>query len=181
MKKRITNGGLNVSKEVKRERVYHKNKSLPRNYYNYFDICTMEGIETTRAKNAVAEKKVEGIKYLEELKPIEHLFEVFEKPRKGGIVNQYGIKRKHYDYWKRTGKVPKISPGRTKIWRDGTYTNINIPIKNELYNKFKRMVDRANDVSAVKVTYREMIYIAMEEAIQRRPEFGGGCDNGKGG
>jgi len=58
----------NVSKEVKRERVYHKNKSLPRNYYNYFDICTMEGIETTRAKNAVAEKKVEGIKYFRRTK-----------------------------------------------------------------------------------------------------------------
>lgn len=164
---------------MKRERVYHKNKSLPRNYYNYFDICTMEGIEATRAKNAVAEKKVEGIKYLEELKPIEHLFEVFEKPRKGEMRNQYGIKRKHYDYWKRTGKVPKISPGRPKIWKDDTYTNINIPIKNELYDRFKRMVDRANDVSAVKITYREMIYIAIEEAIQRRPEFAGGGDNGK--
>ena len=65
-----------------RPRKYHKNRRLPKNFYNYFDICTMEGIEKNRAKNAVNEKKVEGIKDLEELKPIEHLFEVFEKPRK---------------------------------------------------------------------------------------------------
>lgn len=164
---------------MKRERVYHKNKSLPSNYYNYFDICTMEGIETIRAKSTVSTKKVEGIKYLEELKPIEHLFEVFEKPRKGGIVNSYGIKRKHYDYWKRTGKVPKISPGRPKRWKDDAYTNLNIPIKKELYDRFKRMVDNANAVSAIKITYRDMIYVAMEEAIQRRPEFAGGGDNDK--
>ncbi|MFY9174122.1 MAG: hypothetical protein WAO24_02075, partial [Peptococcia bacterium] len=69
-----------MSKEVKRERVYHKNKSLPRNYYNYFDICTMEGVENAKAKNMIAKYKVDGIKYIKELKPIEHLFEVFEKP-----------------------------------------------------------------------------------------------------
>jgi hypothetical protein len=168
-----------VKNEVKRERVYHKNKSLPSNYYNYFDICTMEGIETARAKNAVAEKKVEGVRYIKELKPIEHLFEVFEKPRKGEIRNQYGIRRSHYDYWKRTGKVPKISPGRPKRWEDDTYTNLNIPIKNELYDRFKRMVDNANAVSAVKITYRDMIYVAMEECMQRRPQFVGGGDDDK--
>ena len=169
-----------MSKEVKRERVYYKNKSLPSNYYNYFDICTMEGIDKTRAKNAIKMLGVEGIKNVEQLKPIEHLFEVFEKPRKGEMRNQYGIRRTHYDYWKRTGKVPKISPGRPKIWKnDPTYTNINIPIKKDLYDRFRRMVDNANNVSAVKISYRDMIYIAMEEAIQRRPEFTGGGDNDK--
>jgi len=169
-----------VSKEVKRERVYYKNKSLPSNYYNYFDICTMEGIDKTRAKNAIKMLGVEGIKNVEQLKPIEHLFEVFEKPRKGEMRNQYGIRRTHYDYWKRTGKVPKISPGRPKIWKnDPTYTNINIPIKKDLYDRFRRMVDNANNVSAVKISYRDMIYISMEEAIQRRPEFAGGGDNDK--
>ena len=38
-------------------------------------LCKMEGIETNRAKKCRCEKGVEGIKYLEEFKPIEHLFE----------------------------------------------------------------------------------------------------------
>lgn len=169
----------NQADDVKRERIYHKNKSLPSNYYNYFDICVMEGVDNVRAKNAIKILGVEGIKNVEQLKPIEHLFEVFEKARKGEIRNQYGIKRKHYDYWKETGKVPKISTGRPKRWKDDTYTNINIPIKKDLYDRFKRMVDNANDVSAVKITYRDMIYVAMEECMQRRPQFAGGGDDGK--
>jgi len=124
-------------------------------------------------------RKLRALNTLEELKPIEHLFEVFEKPRKGGIVINTASSVNITITGKGRGKVPKISPGRPKIWKDDTYTNINIPIKNELYDRFKRMVDRANDVSAVKITYREMIYIAIEEAIQRRPEFAGGGDNGK--
>lgn len=160
-----------MSGKVKRERKYHKNRSLPSNFYNYFDVCTMEGIEKERAKRAIRVDYAEGIKRLKELRPIEHLFEVFESFRKGESRNQYGIRRKYYDHWKEKGEVHGISPGRSKIWRKGTYTNVNIPVKNELYDRFKRMVDRANDVSHIKISYREMIWIAMEEAIQRRPEF----------
>lgn len=154
-----------------RPRKIHR-KRLPKNYYNYFDICKMEGIESTKAKNAVSEKKVEGIKYLEELKPIEHLFEQFERPRKGGMVNQYGILRRHYDYWKDTGEVPKISPGRPPRWKDNpNVVNINIPFPKDLYEEFKGVVDRANEMSIVKVTYRDMFAVAIQEFIQRRPNL----------
>lgn len=132
----------------------------------------MEGIESSRAKNAVSEKKVEGIKYLEELKPIEHLFEQFEKPVKNGMVNSYGILRKHYDYWKRTGDAPKISTGRPPRWKDNpNVVNINIPFPKDLYEEFKSVVDKANDMSMVKVAYRDMIYVAVKEFIDRRPNL----------
>jgi len=132
----------------------------------------MEGIDPNKAKNAVSEKKVEGIKYLKELQPIEHLFEQFEKPIKNGMVNSYGIRRKHYDYWKRTGEVPKISPGRPPKWKGNpNVVNINIPFPKDLYEEFKGVVDNANDMSVVKVTYRDMIYVAVQEFIQRRPQF----------
>ena len=39
------------------KRKIHRNQKLPKNYYNYFDVCTMEGIPKERAKNAIGIKK----------------------------------------------------------------------------------------------------------------------------
>lgn len=156
--------------KMERPRKIHK-KRLPKNYYNYFDICKMEGIPDTRAKNAVSEKKVEGIKYLEELKPIEHLFEQFERPIKGSMVNQYGIRRDYYDKWKSTGEVPTPPPGRPKIER-GNVVNVNIRnFPKNLYEDFKTIVDNANAMSVMKVGYHDMIAVAVKEFVDRRPNF----------
>jgi|GEM_PF-1820425 len=155
--------------QQKRKRKYHE-KPLPKNFYNYFDICKMEGIESTKAKNAISRSiKIEGIKHLNELAPIEHLFEVFEKPLRGGMVNQYGIKRTHYDYFKRTGEAPLISPGRPKKFKDKSqFTNINIELPKKIYDEFKDVVDNANSMSAIRVYYPDMIAVAIKEFTDRR-------------
>lgn len=151
-----------------RPRKYHKNRRLPKNFYNYFDICTMEGIESTRAKNAVKIKKVEGIKSIKELKPIEHLFEVFEKPVKNGIVNSYGILRRYYDDWKTTGEVPKPPPGRPP--KEGyVWFKVNIP--EHIRDEFQAVVNNANAISAVHVTYSDMAAVALKEFCDRRYQF----------
>jgi len=151
-----------------RPRKYFKNKKLPKNYYNYFDICTMEGIDKTRAKNAVKSKGVEGIKNLPELQPIEHLFVVFEKPIKGRIVNSYGILRRYYDEWKATGEVPTPPPGRPK--KDG-YVWMKVRIPEKIKDEFQTLVDNANAISAVHVTYSDMAAVALKEFCERRPQF----------
>lgn len=152
-----------------RPRKYHKNMKLPDDYYNYFDLCKMEGIPETRAKNAVAKLGVEGIKNLEEFKPIEHLFEVFEKPIKGRIVNTYGIKRKYYKKWKREGIVPKRPTGRPPLAGDEVEIRYRIP--KHIKEEFMTIVDNANRISAVKVTYKDMIAVAIQEWIDRRPHL----------
>lgn len=149
-------------------RKYHKNRRLPKNFYNYFDVCTMEGIPKTRAKNAVAKLGVEGIKNLPELAPIEHLFEVFEKPIKGRIVNSYGILRRYYDEWKVTGKVPTPPPGRPP--KEG-YVWFKVRIPEKIKKDFQTVVDNANAISAVHVTYSDMAAVAFKEFVERRPEF----------
>lgn len=151
---------------MQRKRKYHKNMKLPDDYYNYFDLCKMEGIETNRAKNAVKEKGVEGIKYLEEFKPIEHLFEVFEKPIKGKIVNSYGIKRRYYKKWSREGIVIKQPTGRPPL--AGEEVEIRYKVPKHLKDEFTSIVDNANRISAVKVTYKDMIAVAIQEFNQRR-------------
>lgn len=149
-----------------RPRKYHKNMKLPDDYYNYFDLCKMEGIPETRAKNAVAKLGVEGIKNLEEFKPIEHLFEVFEKPIKGRIVNTYGIKRKYYKKWKREGIVPKRPTGRPPLAGDEAEIRYRVP--KHIKDEFMQIVDNANRISAVKVTYKDMIAVAIQEFCDRR-------------
>ena len=154
---------------MQRKRKYHKNMKLPDDYYNYFDLCKMEGIETNRAKNAVKEKGVEGIKYLEEFKPIEHLFEVFEKPIKGKIVNSYGIKRRYYKKWSREGIVIKQPTGRPPL--AGEDVEIRYKVPKHIKDEFMTIVDNANRISAVKVTYKDMIAVAIQEFCQRRPQL----------
>lgn len=142
--------------------------AIPKNYYNFFDICKLEGIPTGTAKRAIGEGGLEGIASIEKLKPIAHLFREFEK----GLRKQYGILHRHYDYWKRTGEVPKVSPGRPPKWKGNpNYININIPFPKDLYEEFKQIVDKANSMSVIKYTYRDMIYLAVREFIDRRPQL----------
>lgn len=151
-----------------RPRKYFKNQRLRKDYYNYFDICTLEGIERNRARRAISEKGVEGIKYLKELEPIEHLFVVFEKPIKGKIVNSYGILRRYYDDWKSTGEVPSPPPGRPK--KKG-YVDVKYNIPLDLREEFNAVVDNANSMSVVHVTYSDMAAVAIREWIDRRPNL----------
>ncbi len=146
---------------------------LPKNYYNYFDICKAEGVNPNTAKSAIGESGLEGIKSIAALKPIAHLFREFPK----GMRKQYGILRRHYDYWKRFGEAPKVSPGRPAKWT-GKEKNINIPAP-PFYDKFKAGVAKANTMATQQVTVRQIIYIAMKEYMDRRPALFGVDENAK--
>jgi len=139
--------------------------AIPRNYYNYFDVCKMEGIPDGTAKRATA-KGLEGIASVEALKPIGHLFKPFEKFVKGGKRNQYGILRNHYDYWKKHGHAPKLSPGRPPKYKDAA--ELRIQLDKNVYEEFKSIVDKANSMSSIKISYRDMIAVAIREFNDRR-------------
>lgn len=144
---------------------------VPKNYYNFFDVCKMEGIPEGTAKSAV-NRGLDGIASMEPLKPIGHLFRQFEKPTRGGMRKQYGILRRHYDFWKQTGEAPKVSPGRPPKWKGNpNYVNINIPCPTAIYEEFKAVVNGANAQSLVKVSYRDMVPVALKEFCDRRPQF----------
>lgn len=169
-----SNGALmkNLKKELrkltegkKRKRIYYKNQRLRKDFYNYFDICRMEGIPESRAKNAVCEKGVEGIKNLPELEPIEHLFGVFERAIKGRMLNTYGIKRSYYDEWKLTEEVPQPPQGQP-IRPNQAYLKVTIPkiLKDEL----TRVIEKSNSISMTKVTQSDVVVVAIREYIDRR-------------
>lgn len=75
-------------------------KKLPKNYYNYFDVCKWEGILTGTAKGAL-EKGLDGIAGIEQLKEIGHQFKIFPKYENGNLRNQYGILKTNYDFYKK--------------------------------------------------------------------------------
>ena len=149
------------------KRKYNKRK-IDGRYYNYFDICKLEGIEQNRAVHALEKHRVEGIKNLPELEPIEHLFEVFEKPVKGRMINSYGILRRYYDKWKQTGEVPKLPTGRPI--KEG-YVWLKSSIPETLKKEFQSVVDKANSMSVVHVTYSDMVAVALREWIDRHDIF----------
>lgn len=154
--------------EAKRKRKYNHNRRLPKDYYNYFDLCKMEGIPENKAKNTVSKLGVEGIKSLDEFKPIESLFEVFEKPVKGRMLNSYGIRRRYYDEFKVTGECPKINKGRPKI---KGISEMKVFIPTTLKEEVVRVRDKSNSMSYQKITLSDMTAVALAEYLERRPEF----------
>lgn len=150
-------------------KIYNK---MPKNYYNYFDICKWENIPTGTAKRAIGGNGLEGIKSVEVLKPIAHQFKVFPKYENGNLRNQYGILKTNYDFYVKNGRARKQSPGRPPKWKDNpNVVNINIPFPKDLYEEFKGVVDNANEMSVVKVTYRDMFAVAIKEFVDRRPNL----------
>lgn len=151
------------------KKIYNK---MPNNYYNYFDICKWEGINSNTAKSAIGANGLEGITSLDKLKPIAHQFKCFPKYENGNLRNQYGILQSNYDYYKKNGNVRKQSPGRPPKWKDNpNVVNINIPFPKDLYEQFQGVIDKANDMSIVKTTYRDMIAVAIKEFCDRRPNL----------
>jgi hypothetical protein len=139
--------------------------TVPKTFYSLQAVGRMLKIPSDTIKDAYRGKELNSI---QAITPIAHLFTKFEE----GEEFSYAILKKHFGRWQETGKVPKISSGRPPKWKtDSTYTNLNIPIKKDLYDKFKRMVDKANAVSSIKISYRDMIFVAMQEAIDRRPSL----------
>lgn len=138
---------------------------LPKNYYNFFAICKLEEITEGSAKRAVGGGGLKGISGITKLKPIAHLFREFRH----GERKQYGILKSHYDKWKQTGEVPKVSPGRPKKW-DKDATNIRI-IAPPFYDQFKKGVARCNENSVQQITIQEFIWICMKEGMDRRPDI----------
>lgn len=133
-------------------------------YYNFFDICKMENIPEGTAKGAIGQG-VNGISKIAKLKPIAHLFRIFPN----GKRKQYGINKKHYDRWKETGEVPKVSPGRPKVYKEKP-KDYRIPAP-PFHLVFEAGLERINEGRIRKITKKEFIWLALKEAMERRPQY----------
>jgi hypothetical protein len=138
---------------------------LPKNYYNYFTICKLEEITTGSAKRAIGGGGLEGIHGIVKLKPIAHLFREFPN----GQRKQYGILKRYYDYWKEHGEPPKVSPGRPKEYEGKTkdYRITAPPFDPILDAGLKKL----NQGRLKRITKKEFIWLALKEAMERRPQF----------
>jgi hypothetical protein len=137
---------------------------VPKTFYSLHSVGRLLKIPKSTIDGAFAD----GIDSIQALKPLAHLFHRFEE----GEEVSYGILKSHFDKWQRTGIVPKVSSGRPPRWRNNPdYDNINIPVPKKLYDEFKKIVDNGNVISVVKYSYRDMIYVAMQEFVQRRPNL----------
>lgn len=136
----------------------------PKPFYSLQAVARMMGIP----KNTINEAFYRGIDTIQAIKPIAHLFHRFEE----GDEFTYAILKKHFDKWRETGKVPKVSTGRPPRWKNNEdYCQIRFECKKETYELFKAIVDKANSMSAVKVGYRDMIRVAIDEFNERRKQI----------
>lgn len=138
----------------------------PKTFYTLFSVARMMGIPQGTIKSAIG--KGEGIESLEALKPIAHLFHRFEE----GDEISYAIMKKYFDKWRKTGQVPKVSTGRPPRWKNNDdFCQIRFECRKDSYALFKAIVDKANSMSQIKVGYRDMLRIAVDEFNDRRKQI----------
>lgn len=139
--------------------------TVPKTFYSLQAVGRILKIPSDTIKDAYRGKELPSI---QAIAPVAHLFRKFEEA--DGF--SYAILKSHFDKWQRTGKAPKVSSGRPPKWKDNpAMVNINIPIDKRLYEEFKALIDKANSMSTVKYSYRDMIATAMHEFIDRRPNL----------
>lgn len=127
----------------------------------------MEGVPEGTAKRTVGQGGVESIKNIPELKPIEDLFEVFERFIEGKKLNTYGIRRNWYDEWKLSGNLPRTYTGRPHLGK----VELKLHIPQELKLQLTKAIKKANSMSVTSVSQSDVVAIAIKEFLDRRPEF----------
>lgn len=150
--------------------------ALPRNYYNYFDICKQLNINSNTAKARISNGGLEGISSIEKLKPIAHLFREFPK----GMRKQYGILRSHYDYFIKYGEAPKLSSGRPPKWKGNPeYARLDVAIHKSTKERLEKGRQKVNSISVQQASLYELVEIAILEYMDRHVNiFGVGTTNG---
>lgn len=140
----------------------------PKTFYSIQSVGRMLGIPPDTIKDVFRGKSIDSI---QAIKPIAHLFHCFKE----GDEVAYAILKKHFDKWRKTGEVPKVSTGRPPKWKDNpNVVQLRIYMPKDVYEEFKAIVDKANSMSTVKVTYRDMIEISIKEFNDRRRQILGG-------
>jgi hypothetical protein len=138
--------------------------SVPKNYINLYEIAKLEGIPKGTIASAISTGVV-GIATITAIKPIGHLFREFEK----GQRKSYAILRSHYEYWKRTGEAPKVSPGRPQKHEKGI-KNYRI-VAPPFFPVFESGIKKMNKGRLRPITKQEIIWLFIKEGMERRPQF----------
>ncbi len=139
--------------------------TIPKTFYSLQAVGRMLGIPSDTIKDAFRGKALDSIQAIQ---PIAHLFHCFKE----GDSVSYAILKKHYDKWQRTGEVPKVSTGRPPKWKDNPdICQVRFYLDKDIYEEFKAIVDKANSMSVLKVTYREMLAVAVQEFNGRRAQI----------
>lgn len=137
---------------------------VPKTFYSLSSVGRILGIPADTIKDAYRGKELSSI---QAIAPIAHLFRRFEE----GEEFSYAILKSHFEKWRNTGKVPKVSPGRPKS-KPENCENWNDWIPKELAEEFKKVVDNANRLAPhMRITYRQARFIAYREFIDRRPQL----------
>jgi hypothetical protein len=146
--------------------------TVPKTFFSLQAVGRMMKIPADTIKDAYRGKELSSIRAIA---PIAHLFKRFEE----GDEFSYAILKSHFERWRNTGKVPKVSAGRPKT-KPENCENWNDWIPKELAIAFKQVVDNANRLAPHNhISYRQARFIAYQEFIERRPMLRGGGDDGR--
>lgn len=137
--------------------LYNQKQSIEKKVYTLYELASLLGWEKNQMQHLIESEKFDTIP-----------FKVLH------IGNSYCVSKKQVDNFLESGRKPTWKKGsqvgRKPKWKgNNDYCNINIPIENSLYDEFKECIDYLNSISVMQTTYREGIYVAMQEFVQRRP------------
>jgi hypothetical protein len=134
--------------------------------YSLYEVGEMLGIERSTIDLIVKERRFEIIP--------------FSILKFGGM---HFCSKKQVDKFIQEGKIPKFNKAvwaKHRTWVPGEYTTWTFKVPKTLTEKFKKICYNMNRESPVKLAVQQYRILAIQEFIDRRPEYLGddedGCD-----
>lgn len=139
-------------------------RNCPAAFYTIWEACDMLGIPKSTVNHYAEKGDFEGL-----LPDIYHKIirvrDSYLMPK--GFFDKY---IKHGLYWENSNK--NKTAGRPAKWIKGEYMEFRLKIPNELGKRLNYAVATANSMSAgVQMSKNDTILLAIEEFLQRRPQF----------
>lgn len=147
-------------------------KTESHNYYSIFEIGRHLGASEDMIHRVLDTKGIKGLSNIPELQPFIHLFVEFKR-KKDSVKKAYGIKKCYWDHYIEYGKIPqRMGPKPVDPLDPDSYQikclRFNAP---SFYGRFKAGLVRANKNSLKRITLEDAVWMAIQEFMDRRPEY----------
>lgn len=154
------------------------------NYVTLYEVGRHVGVSKFRIHGCLNNHGPEGFYKIPEFQPFAHLFEQFQRTGKDQ-KRAFGIKKVYWEHYLEYGKIPERMGAKPLNHSDpDSYRVKCLRFKSPpFYGRFKAGLYRVNQAQLKKTTLEEAVWMALEEFMNRRPEYffpdEAGVDNGR--
>jgi hypothetical protein len=147
-------------------------KTNSHNYVTLYEVGRHLGVPKGRIQRALVKYGPDGFTKIPEFEPFAHLFEQYQRTN-NDQRRAFGIKKIYWQHYLRYGKIPeRLGAKPLDPFDPDSYRVKCLRFKAPpFYGRFKAGIARANYNSIEKMTLEQAVHLALEEFMNRRPEY----------